>query len=240
MLPWETKVVCNRHDLYRVGEQSHHCSIVVKGLLAKFAQTFDGKRQILSIYLPGDIANLQAMLVPETGTGFNALTATTVRWVQHQRLLDLVDHFPAIKYALWRDCIIESQMLAQRLICIGRRNAKARIAYFLCEIAERYDVLRRSNGCKFQLSMNQEQIGDALGLTSVHVNRTIKELRDEGIISIAEREVRIADVAALKRIGEFDPSYLRMLSPCAKGTRSGDLGPGAIPADFRERPAATL
>ena len=115
---------------------------------------------------------------------------------------------PAIAEAFWRDCMVDSTILAQWLVNVGRRDAKSRLAHLLCEMAWRYKAVSAGGKIVFELPMTQCQLADATGLTSVHVNRVLKALRDVGT-RLCRNNVRIDDWNVLVEIGDFDPAYLQ-------------------------------
>jgi CRP-like cAMP-binding protein len=117
--------------------------------------------------------------------------------------------FPAVAEALWRDCMVDSAVLAQWIVNVGRRDAKCRIAHLLCEIATRLGVAPAKGEIVFPFPVTQTQLADVAGLTPVHVNRTIQSIRREGLADI-RRDARIFDWDALVEAGEFDPDYLQM------------------------------
>lgn len=195
-------------DFLRAGEVATHASIVSEGLVGQFGQTEDGKRQFVSIHVPGEMVNLPSVMTPRATTSLNALAVSTVEKIPHESLRALTCSYPAIASAFWRDCIIDSRIVAQWLVNVGRRDARSRIAHFLCEVGTRYRMLDQSDGQSFRLQMSQEQLGDALGLTSVHINRMLMTLRADKLVAFDRNYVQILDPQALVRTGEFDPGYL--------------------------------
>jgi CRP-like cAMP-binding protein len=116
--------------------------------------------------------------------------------------------YPAIAEAFWRDCVVDASILSQWVVNVGRRDARMRLAHLLCEVAVRMEQAGLGNRAAFELNVTQTQLADALGLTSVHVNRVLQALRREGLIATRSREVRILDWDRLAALGEFDGVYL--------------------------------
>lgn len=204
-----TRIEIRTHtDFVRFGETVNHACLVSEGLVGRFGQTEDGKRQFVSIHVPGEMIDLPSIMMPQSTTALNAIAVTTILKVPHDSLRELSFRYPAIAAAFWRDCVLDARIVAQWLVNVGRRDARSRIAHFLCELATRYGLMDQSDGRRYFLPMSQEQMGDALGLTSVHINRMLMSLRADGLVSFDRGEVEILDREGLARTGEFDSCYL--------------------------------
>lgn len=195
-------------DFVQVGDSTDHASLVAEGLVGRFGQTGDGRRQIVSLHIPGEIADLQSVIAPQATTSLTALTGSTLLRVAHDDLRRVGLEHPGLATAFWRACVIDASIIAQWLINIGQRPARSRLAHLFCEMATRYRQLDQSDGRRYRLPMTQEQLGDALGLTSVHVNRTLQGLREERLVTVSRDSIEILDWEALAAAGEFDGSYL--------------------------------
>lgn len=198
-------------DFVRLGETLQYACLVSEGLVGRFGQTEDGKRQFVSIHVPGEMVDLPSVVMPHSTSALNALTATSAFKIPHENLRELGFRYPAIAAAFWRDCVIDARIVAEWLVNIGRRDARSRIAHFLCELAVRYRMMDQSDGRTFRLPMTQEQLGDSLGLTPVHINRMLMSLRAEGVVAFDRGRVEILDWEALARTGEFDVTYINAL-----------------------------
>ena len=209
-LPTVPRRVAAYAEIVRLGEQTEHALLVAQGLVARFAHTADGRRQHTSIHLAGDMPDLHSLVLPAAPAPVIALTATTVFQIPHAALRKLTLDYTAIAAALWRESVIDGQITAQWLVSVGRRDARGRLAHLLCEMATRYKWIGNSRNCTFPLPITQEQIADALGLTSVHVNRSLQALRREGLVRVARGEATILDWDALAFAAEFDPTYLHL------------------------------
>lgn len=207
-LPATPVTIAAHHDLVRLGQTVNHACLVSEGLIGRFGQTEDGARQFVSLHIPGEMVDLPSVMMPQSMTALNAVAASTVFKIPHENLRDLGFRFPAIAAAFWRDCVLDARIVSQWLINVGRRDARSRMAHLFNEMAVRYHMLDQSDGQTFRLPMSQEQLGDALGLTPVHVNRTLMALRSDGLVEFDRGKVRIADRQRLARVGEFDPAYL--------------------------------
>jgi len=207
-LPTRAAQVEANRDFVRMGEKVDYCCLIVDGMMGRFGQTLDGTRQITALHVPGDIADLHSVVRPVGTSAIQALSTTTVLRISHAHLRTVAARFPAVAEAFWRDCIVDAAVLSQWVVNVGRRDAKTRLAHLLCEMA-----VRSGDDCTPQLiypfPVTQSHLADATGLTSVHVTRTLRLLRDEGLANIRAREVRILDWKRLATVGEFDGAYLQ-------------------------------
>jgi CRP-like cAMP-binding protein len=210
-LPGEVQQIASNRDIVRLGECVTRACLIADGTAARFGQTRDGLRQLTAVYIPGDMCDLHSVVLPLATSAIQALSATTVVRVPHQALKDIGEASPALGRAFWRDCVADAQIATEWLINNSRRDARSRIAHLLCEIAVRSERIGRPRD-HFPLGMTQIHIGDATGLTPVHVNRTLRDLRERGLVEVPPREVRILDWNGLRDCAEFDPAYLHFHS----------------------------
>jgi CRP-like cAMP-binding protein len=187
------------------------CSLLISGMAFRHKLTVEGARQIVSIHLPGELLDLQHLFLKVADHSVQALTETETAEIDRAALQYLFLERPSVARALWVDGLIEASVFREWVLNVGRRDAKARIAHILCELAVRMrgaGLIAESEN--FVLPMTQEQLGDATGLTSVHVNRTIKALSAEGLINHGGRSISIANWKSLREVGDFNPLYLHL------------------------------
>jgi len=185
-----------------------HCTLLIDGFACRHKDTGNGGRQILSFHLAGDFLDLGHLLLNHSDHVVQTLSPATIARVPAQDLRALAEARPRISEALWRDTLIDASIAREWIVNVGRRGAMERIAHLLCEFAARRDAAGFGPPERFDLPMTQEQIGDATGLTSVHVNRKLHELQENGVIARDRRALHIRDWQGLMRIGDFDPAYL--------------------------------
>ena len=207
-LPATVEVAEAHRDFVRLGENVEHACLIVTGIVARFAQLEDGSRQTIGFYLPGDMIDLYSLMLPRAPSPLQALTRCTIMQIPHGALRALSEKHQNLASALWRDCVVDGQIVAQWLVSVGRRDARSRVAHLLCELAVRYDQIGLLQRGSFPFSVTQEQLADALGLTSVHVNRTLKALREAGLVRLAQREAVIENWSGLANVAGFNARYL--------------------------------
>jgi CRP-like cAMP-binding protein len=207
-LPGHAAQVQANRDFVRLDEVVEHVCLIVDGLVGRFDQNTEGLRQITALHIPGDMANLHSVVLPKATSALQALTTTTILRVPQSAIRAAARSYPAVAEALWRDCMVDAAILAKWVVNVGRRDAKTRIAHLLCEMATRYKAALAPEGVTFEMRVTQGHLADATGLTSVHVNRVLKNLRESGLATFHRGTVSILDWDALSKAGEFDSSYL--------------------------------
>ena len=199
-------------DLVEEGQRTDSVFIVVDGWACRYMTTSGGGRQFPALVLPGDIGNLDSLMLDQLDYGVRTLSHATVVALPRDRALALAALHPGIARTFTWLAMIENVILSKWVLSLGRRDARERLAHLLCELNARLNA-EEGNRSSFGHPLTQEQIGDALGLTAVHVNRTIQQLRTEGVIVTSGRTMTLPDLARLRRIGGFDPSYLHIDPP---------------------------
>lgn len=199
--------------LVRQGDIATNCCLILSGFVCRMKTSGNGSRQILSIHLKGDLVDLQNSFLDEADHNVQALTHVTVALIPRQEIVDLVEKRPGIRHAVWFDILTDASISREWLLNVGRRNALERVAHLICEIAVRQDSAGISKDQTYEWPMTQEQFGDATGLTAVHINRMLKILRDDGIISGMKRTVTINDWPKLRAVADFTQRYLHQSEP---------------------------
>ena len=219
-LPFKVRTIDASTYMLREGQRPTRCAFILEGLAYRQKLTPNGEREIVSILMPGEFVDLQNLFLDESDHNIQALTDCTILMIPIDELTAVAMKHPAIGKALWRETLVEAAVLREWVANIGRRDARARTAHMLCEVAVRREHAGLGSREPFDLPMTQEQLGDALGLTAVHVNRTLKTLEAEGLITRNKRSVTVANWRGLRSVGDFTSNYLHL--PGVKSSR-GDL-----------------
>jgi CRP-like cAMP-binding protein len=207
-LPHSQRTVRPHDYIIREGEEAEHSCLLLSGFLIRHKIVANGARQIVSIHMAGDMANLQNSLLKRADHSVQALTDAEVAFVPGTAIVALAAARPRVAMAMWLDTLVDGAIFREWIANVGRRDARSRTAHILCEFALRQEKAGLASRNRYDLPLTQEQLADALGLTSVHVNRTLKALEAAGLIARQRRSVTIADWEALRKAGDFDPSYL--------------------------------
>jgi len=197
--------------LVREGDIPIHCCILVSGYAYRQKVTGDGSRQILAVCIPGDAIDFQNMFLDISDHGVQTLNRTIVADIPREDLQRLVLRRPATGSAIMHMTLIESSIMREWVVNVGRRDARSRIAHILCEFAVRLETRGLADTKSgFELPMTQEQLADATGLTAVHVNRVLKSLQAERLIDRQRRYISFPDWRALQDAGDFSRGYLHI------------------------------
>jgi len=196
--------------LIREGDQPQTACVLVTGYAVRQKVTGDGSRQILAVCIPGDAVDLQNMFLEVSDHAVQMLTPSRVADVPREALQELVLRRPAIGAAMLRLALVEASIMREWVVNVGRRDARKRIAHILCEFAVRLESRGLASDQGFELPMTQEQVADATGLTSVHVNRVLKGLEADGLINRKRRHLQFDNWRALQEAGDFSRRYLHV------------------------------
>jgi CRP-like cAMP-binding protein len=194
----------------RAGTTMHHSTLLFEGLSCRFKDLVDGQRQIMELHVPGDFLDLHSFLLKQLDHSVGSITAVRIGIVPHDRLRSISEDYPHLTRMLWFSTLLDSAVHREKILSIGRRDALARIAHLLCELYVRLEVVGLASDHRYKLAITQSDLADASGLTSVHVNRMLKALRDDELLTFRGNEVVIHNWPELTRRAEWDPSYLHL------------------------------
>ncbi|HZU50651.1 MAG TPA: Crp/Fnr family transcriptional regulator [Sphingomicrobium sp.] len=192
----------------RHGEELNQSMLLLSGWLARAKDLPSGQRQIAELHVAGDFADLHGFSLKYLDHDVITITRARIGLVPHERLKELTERFPHLTRIYWALTNIDAAIQREWTLSLGRRSAIARMAHLLCELNVRLGLVDLTQGNSFDFPLTQVEFGECLGLTSVHVNRTLQELRRRGLIELQSRRVTIFDLEALKGVAEFDNAYL--------------------------------
>lgn len=207
-LPYAVKDLQAQVAIVREGEQPAQSCLLVKGFACRSKTTDSGKRQILSIHIPGDVPDLQSLHLGVMDHDVTTLSASTVAFIPHDALRALTRERPLVAEALWRVTLIDAAVFREWIVNVGRRTAESRMAHFIAEIGKRLEAVELASLNQYVLPMTQLDMADALGLSAVHVNRVLQGLRRNGVLELRNHTVTVRDVPRLLELADFDDLYL--------------------------------
>ena len=190
------------------GQKCTECCLIAEGFCVRSKTLADGRRQILSIHIPGEIPDLMSLFLHVMDHDLSTLTPCTLAFISHDTLQKLHHRRPNVAEIFWRDTLIDAAMFREWIVNVGQRPAPARLAHVMTEVRERLKLIGRAEGSSFDMPLTQEQIGEALGITAVHANRVIRQLRDEGIVDFHRGRVTVLDETKFEELADFDDRYL--------------------------------
>jgi len=206
------KTVAAGSDIVREHSRPLHSTLLISGFSARYSTLEDGARQITEINVSGDFIDLHSLLMKQMDHGVVALTECVIAEAPHSGLIDITERHPHLTRLLWLDTIIDAAVHRQWLVAMGRRSGLGHLAHLVCELYLRLQAVGQTGDMTFDLPLTQAVLGDALGLSTVHVSRLISELRGEGVINWSGGRIDILDWRRMAEIAEFDPTYLRLQS----------------------------
>jgi CRP-like cAMP-binding protein len=210
-LPLRLKTVATHHDIVCASDTPSESCLIVAGFACRYSLTAEGKRQILSFHIAGDIPDLQSLHIDVMDHSLTTLAPSSLAFIQHDDLRSLILSQPRLGGLLWRDTLIDAAVFRQWMVGLGRRDAYSRIAHLLCELLVRLRAVDLVEDHAFTLPATQAELGDAFGLSTVHVNRVLQDLRGNGLIALHGGALRVLDWEGLQKAGEFDPTYLHLV-----------------------------
>lgn len=182
--------------------------LVLEGLGCRHRILADGRRQITAIQVPGDVCDLEAAMAGRADKGLMTLTRCILGEIPRARLDDVDGIDPGVRRALWRQTLRDQAIAREWLVGLGRRDARERLAHLLCETGWRLRRVGLGENDGFGLNLTQAEFADILGLSAVHVNRIMQQMRQEGLIEVGTKTVRVVSRERLERAAGFDPTYL--------------------------------
>lgn len=209
-LPMTVKVFDADMDIVQDGDSPAECVLILSGFVCRYKLLPDGKRQIMGFYIPGDIPDLQSLHLHVMDNSVGTLVKSSVALIPHQPLRETLRRFPHLNDILWRDTLIDAAIFREWIIGLGRRSAYQRMAHLLCELNIRMRAVGLVEEIGFDIPVTQNEFADALGLSTVHVNRVLQDLRKDGLIVLRGGLLNIPNWEALKEAAEFDQSYLHL------------------------------
>jgi CRP-like cAMP-binding protein len=211
-LPMQVAVIKDDQDIVRMGDRPSRSCLILSGFAATYKVTAGGKRQIVSFAIAGDIPDLQSLHLKTLDTSIATISTCRVGFIQHEALRDICLRYPRLGAAFWRETLIDAAIFREWVMNVGQREAYQRMAHILCELLVRMRAVGLAEDHVCDLPITQSEFADALGITTVHVNRVLQQMRAEGLIESKGTQVKIPDWDKLKQAGEFDPAYLHLES----------------------------
>lgn len=200
--------VARQTELVHEGQTGHHAFILQQGWACSYKLLPDGGRQIITFPLPGDFMGLRSVLLRTSDHSFATYTDALVSEVPARRMMEIFHDHPKLGAAILWAASRDEAIAVEHLVNIGRRSAIERTAHLFLELGERLQLVGLASPAGFPCPLNQYALADALGLSAIHVNRVLRQLRERGLITLKTHEVIIHDPAALRKLAEYNSSYL--------------------------------
>jgi CRP-like cAMP-binding protein len=204
----ETRNVAADEILIRSGEERNSSVILLDGWLARSKDLAGGERQVTELHVAGDFADLHGFTLKRLDHDVVALSNCIVATVPHDRLQDITERFPRLARVYWSWTNVDGAISRELALSLGQRSAISRMAHLFCELYFRLDAVGKADALGYEFPLTQRELAECLGLTVVHANRMVQELRRRSLIELESRKLTILDRGALEGLAEFDPTYL--------------------------------
>lgn len=218
-------------EVVSYGYSPSQCTLVLDGFLYSHKLVAGSRRQIISFFVPGDVADLPTLYLPKIDHGITTLGPAVLAFVPHSALKEVLDQSPNLAQAVWRETLIQAAISREWVANLGRRDAIARTAHIICELAVRLQAIGLARDLSFPIPWKQMDLADACGISTVHANRVIQELRHLGLVEWESRRVIIRDWHSLVRVGDFNDDYLQY---CVTTAKKPPLSERSIPTAPKE------
>ena len=204
----ETRHVRADDLIIRAGGPLNSSLLLLDGWLARSKDLADGDRQITQLHVAGDFADLHGFTLKRLDHDVRAITDCRIAAVPHTQLLEISDAYPRLARIFWLLTTMDGAIQRELALSLGQRSAISRMAHLFCELHLRLDAVDRASPEGYEFPLTQRELSECLGLTVVHANRTLQELRRRGLVELENRRLTIRDRSGLEGVAEFDPSYL--------------------------------
>lgn len=199
-----------REDIICEGDNPSHVNLILDGWACRYKQLEDGRRQIISFFLPGDLCDTHIYVLRAMDHSIGTLTPVTFAEISRESLTQVTNRHSRIAQALWWDTLVSASVQREWTVNLGQRSATERVCHLLCELFLRLRAVGLTEGDRCLLPVTQADLADAMGLSTVHINRTLQELRGNGLIVLKGRYLTIPDLSALQVASLFNPNYLHL------------------------------
>lgn len=204
------RIVEARADIVEEGEDPRAINVVLSGWACRYRQFEDGRRQIISILLPGDCCDPHIFLLDRRDHAIGALTQVSMARISGHAMSDVMKRSPALDLAFHREALATTAIQREWTVSLGRRSGAERLAHLFCELHARLSAVGLAEGLSCPMPLTQPDLADALGQTTVHINRTLQEVRAARLLVLKSRRLTLLDPERLRRLGKFEPSYLHL------------------------------
>lgn len=209
-LPVDQRDLAAQQDLVREGDRPTRSFVILEGVACAFKITGEAKRQIIAFHISGDMPDLQSLHLEMLDISIGTISRCRVGFIQHAALRELCERHPRVAAALWRETLVYASVFREWVTNIGQRDALSRAAHLICEFVVRMRAMGLAEDHSCQMPMTQQDLADAMGISIVHVNRVLQELRRLGLIKLGGGNLIVLNWERLKEAGDFDPSYLHL------------------------------
>jgi CRP-like cAMP-binding protein len=206
----DVREVGAREDVISQGDRTGGVKLLLDGFACRYKTLEDGRRQIVAYFVPGDLCDLRVFILKRMDHSIGAIAPSRVATIAPENVLKLMHTHPALTRALWWSTLVEEAIAREWIVNVGQRNALERTAHLFCELLYRFRAVGLNRGLSCTLPLTQVELAETLGLSSVHVNRTLQELRRQKLIALDDGRLTVQNLQALQELAFFNPDYLHL------------------------------
>jgi CRP-like cAMP-binding protein len=206
----DVRVLSAGEDVIAQGDRTGGVRLLLDGFACRYKVLADGRRQIVAYFVPGDLCDLRIFLLKRMDHSIGAVAASRVATLAPDDVLNLTNRFPNLTRALWWSTLVDEAIMREWLVNVGQRDARERMGHLFCEILFRFRAVGLSRGNSCPLPLTQVELGETLGLSAVHVNRTLQDLRRQKLLTLEGGTLTIENLDKLMETSFFNPDYLHL------------------------------
>jgi CRP-like cAMP-binding protein len=204
----EVRTVAARQLLVRRGAPVHVSTLLLEGYICRYMDDREGYRQVVAVHVPGDFVDLHGFPLKRLDHDVATVGPVRIAEYAHATIERIVEERPRLTRLLWFSTLLDAAMHREWTFRLGRLGAEGRVAHFFCELNCRLEMVGLASGGRFRLPFTQADLAEACGITGVHVNRVLRSLREQRLLTFRTGAVEMHDVARLAAMSEFEPQYL--------------------------------
>jgi CRP-like cAMP-binding protein len=206
----DVREVAARENVIAQGDRTGGVKLLLEGFACRYKTLEDGRRQIVAYFVPGDLCDLRVFILKRMDHSIGAIAPSRIATIAPQNMLNLMHTYPTLTTALWWSTLVEEAIAREWIVNVGQRNALERTAHLFCELLYRFRAVGLNQGLSCTLPLTQVELAETLGLSSVHVNRTLQELRRQKLITLDAGTLTIQNLHALEELSFFNADYLHL------------------------------
>jgi CRP-like cAMP-binding protein len=206
----DVREVGAREDVISQGDRTGGVKLLLDGFACRYKTLEDGRRQIVAYFVPGDLCDLRVFILKRMDHSIGAIAPSQVATIAPDNVLKLMHSYPTLTRALWWSTLVEEAIAREWIVNMGQRNALERTAHLFCELLYRFRAVGLNQGLSCTLPLTQVELAETLGLSAVHVNRTLQELRRQKLITLDDGRLTIQNLRVLEELSFFNADYLHL------------------------------
>lgn len=205
---WTPRRYERHQTIIRAGDELDHSLMLMSGFSLRAKMAADGQRQIVEINVAGDFVDLHGFILKRLDHEIVAAGRCDIAAIPHSELLRITERFDRLSRMLWFQTLVDASIHREWMLALGKKRSRSRIAQLFCEMHVRLKMVGLTGNGGYSLPFNQLELADITGMTSVHLNRCLRELREAGLVAYRGGQVELLDFAGLARAAQFDDNYL--------------------------------